>query len=99
MSSWTKGCTVLSKVYKTIFRRAPSYEPCCHAHDKAYAQGGTKVDRKVADVRLLECIKTCKGREMGFWSRLQYRVAGYSIYGAVRAFGGFSWPKSENKGV
>ena len=51
----TNGCSGgLSWLY-ALGGRSISVEQCCHRHDIAYQHGGTKADRKAADVRLREC--------------------------------------------
>lgn len=74
----TKGCCTLSPEL--------NISPCCEEHDQAYARGGTKQDRKIADIQLRE----------GMRSRNR-RILCWIYYFAVRSFGwtGFNWKEEE----
>ncbi len=58
--------------------------PCCKDHDLAYRRGGTKSDRKIADIQFRDAMHA-RGRRILCWV----------YYFAVRCFGWvhFNWKK------
>jgi hypothetical protein len=54
---------------------ATAYQPCCIAHDQAYAIGGSEQDRLVADRALYLCVRTTQPDDAA------------SMFVAVRLFG------------
>jgi len=55
---------------------------CCYAHDIRYWKGGTREQRKLADLELRQCVQVVDNR------------LAKSMYGGVRAFGGPFFPTS-----
>ena len=53
-----------------------NYRNCCVTHDMAYYKGGTALDRKKADLKLLNCVE-CKRKV----------IRSYIMYVGVRLFG------------
>jgi hypothetical protein len=53
----TDGCSGgVSKFYRLTTGKPPAFEYCCHAHDRAYARGGTADARAKADDKLGACV-------------------------------------------
>jgi hypothetical protein len=53
----TDGCSGgVSKFYRLTTGKPPAFEYCCHAHDRAYARGGTADARAKADDKLSACV-------------------------------------------
>jgi hypothetical protein len=51
------GCSGgVSKFYRLTTGKPPAFEYCCHAHDRAYARGGTADARAKADDKLAACV-------------------------------------------
>lgn len=51
------GCSFgVSKFYRQVFGKPPSFEHCCDAHDRSYARPGTADTRLIADNELAACI-------------------------------------------
>lgn len=76
------GCSGgLSKVWVAISGEAPPFEGCCDTHDKAYAVGGTRAERRKANLALYNCVAY-----NGYpgWASV--------MWVAVRLFGGPFWP-------
>ena len=74
----------LSYIHKKLLGKHLSFNFCCEEHDFAYGEGGTKADRKLADIRFRRCIQTySKSRLKRAWLWL----AGWVIYATVRIFG------------
>ena len=71
------GCTVLSWPYNKLTGRELPFRQCCVDHDEAYWYGGTKIQRKRADLVLMRCVarygKTAVGK-LAYWilSRIMY---------------------------
>lgn len=79
------GCTILSKPYSWItFGRPLRQVQCCIDHDEAYWYGGSYAQRKAADVKLRECVKSVG--ERGF-DRVVYTAVAWIMYYAVRVGG------------
>ena len=75
----TDGCSGgMSRAWQFLFKSEPPWVNCCHEHDKAYHQGGTRDDRRRADIALLVCVAT-NGTGHPVWAII--------MWGAVRAFG------------
>lgn len=78
------GCTFLSWVNKLFGRPPLKYRDCCIEHDRAYFYGGTRQDRKAADVALRKCVEEVTGKKV--WPLLMYI--------AVRIFGHPRFPSA-----
>ena len=71
------GCTVLSWPYNKLTGRELPFRQCCVDHDEAYWYGGTRRQRKDADLLLMRCVagygKTGLGH-LAYWilSRVMY---------------------------
>ncbi len=72
ISSDSDGCT---------FWPDGDYLPCCQAHDKAYAAGGSWLDRLRADWKLAKCVK-----------RAKHLVVAPVMFVGVRVIGSVFWP-------
>ena len=74
------GCSGgMSVAWRSLFGSAPPWESCCDEHDQAYAEGGTKEQRRIADCRLLQCV-TKNGHPI--WAFLMWcavRVGGHPM--------------------
>lgn len=79
------GCSMSPDGVVVLFSTA--YVPCCVEHDVAYWQGGTKLDKLTADLKLKSCIKS---RSNSFVAEIYYR--------GVRMGGGASLPTSYHWG-
>ena len=88
------GCSGgLSAFYKLMWRRDISCLYCCSEHDLAYYEGGSRADRKAADIRLRECAAAA-GKFEGWrapFRRVWRWLRAWIMYAAVRLFGGRSW--------
>lgn len=74
------GCSGgMSATWRGIFGKAPPWEDCCDTHDIAYAKGGTREQRGVADLKLMRCVR-----------RHGYPLVAEKMYIAVRV-GGVPW--------
>jgi len=71
------GCTVLSWPYNKLTGRQLPFRHCCVVHDEAYWYGGTKKQRKDADLLLMNCVAKhgrSKFGDVAYWilSRVMY---------------------------
>lgn len=73
----TDGCS--GGIYRTIFRRNPPWLGCCTEHDKVYWRGGSRADRRDADIALMVCV-----------ARNGHPVVAFAMWFAVRV-GGHPW--------
>lgn len=74
------GCSGgMSVMWRKLFKKPPPWEGCCDIHDQPYAQGGTKEQRKDADLDLMVCVA---GSGHPIWAFL--------MWAAVR-IGGVPW--------
>jgi hypothetical protein len=84
----TDGCSGgMSKTWKKLFSSLPPWEGCCDTHDLAYAAGGTRGQRRKADLRLAECV-----------AKRGFPTIAAAMFVAVRLFGGPHWPRSRRWG-
>lgn len=69
------------------------WKECCEAHDKVYWKGGTKEQRKEADIQLMNCVKS-KG--FPIIARIMYigvRVGGHPLLPLPWRWGfGYKYP-------
>lgn len=68
----------------------------CDAHDIAYRRGGTKKDRKAADVALFKGLMADM-KQMRWWQRPGFYLKAKSYYYAVRLFGRFNFHFGEKR--
>lgn len=88
------GCSGgLSRFHNLLFGKDIACVYCCDEHDLAYYEGGSGQDRKLADIRLRQCV--CASGEFGGLTaplRRAWRVClGWVMYLAVRLFGESHW--------
>lgn len=65
---------------------AVMFKASCDKHDELYNEGGNEIDRKIADVYLLEYMKL-DVKQLCIFKRLWYYPWAYLYYIAVRLFG------------
>lgn len=72
------------------------FEACCNIHDEYYHKGGNEIDRKIADVYLLEYMKLDISH-LPIYKRPYFYVWAYLYYFAVRIYGKkyFNYLKSD----
>lgn len=77
---------------------AVMFETDCNIHDRLYGEWGTEIDRKIADVYLLEYMKLDVSK-LFFIKRPYFYMWAYLYYFAVRIFGKkyFSYKKRKWK--
>ena len=63
---------------------------CCYGHDRDYWIGGTREQRKQADIRLRECVKEEFSDWMGILMLLGVRVGGRPNYDTTYKWG-YGW--------
>lgn len=71
------GCTLVSWVNKLFGRPPLPYRSCCIEHDRAYFYGGTRQQRKEADITFRKCVVEITGKKIWPWI----------MFVAVRIFG------------
>lgn len=79
----TNGCGgdgEISKLYRWLIGKPPSWEYCCDKHDLAYEQGGPEEWRAWADGMLRDCMKS-NG----------HPIRAYLYWLAVRLMGSSHW--------
>lgn len=84
------GCSGgLSWLHKKLFGNEIACAYCCDEHDVAYFEGGSPVDRKLADTRLRLCVQQAGSPGCPAW---RFALS-WIMYAAVRLFGGRYWGK------
>ena len=84
----TDGCSLFSNGTskdKTLWLH------CCEAHDHEYWLGGTKEERRQADLRLRDCVSVLGHPKTGAWMRWGARVGG-APYLPTPFRWGYGWP-------
>lgn len=91
----TDGCSGgMSWFWHTILKHAPPWEDCCFEHDKAYWQGGSKQDRKLADQKLFNCVKNNGYPKTGKFMQYIVRVGGHPLLPVPWRWGyGYKYPR------
>jgi len=80
------GCSGgLSYIWRKVFHACPPWEIDCIIHDLEYHVGGTKKDRRAADLNLKRAIYDC-----GFFLLSNF------VFIILRLFGWKFWGKSKN---
>lgn len=81
------GCTVLSWPYNKLTGKQLPFRQCCVVHDEAYWYGGTKRQRKDADLLLMHCVaehgKTFVGKIL-YWVLSRVMYVGVRIGGSPK---------------
>ena len=70
----------LSRIYKRLTNRKPPFESCCAVHDKYYKDENTIISRKIADIRMRQCVEKSGNPKIA-----------YLMYITVRLFGWLYW--------
>ena len=73
----TDGCS--GGIYRSIFRADPPWLDCCVDHDKFYHMGGTRRQRRAADVELMVCVARNGHPIVAFIMWLGVRVGGHPL--------------------
>lgn len=61
------------------------FEACCNKHDELYYKWGNEIDRKIADIYLLEYMKF-DIKNIVFYKRPYFYIWAYLYYFSVRFF-------------
>ena len=71
---------------------------CCVIHDKAYWQGGTKSERKQADINLMCCIAQQGHPFMALFMYCGVQIGGHPLWPFPWRWGyGYKWFKNYTK--
>jgi hypothetical protein len=79
-----------------------NWKKCCIEHDKKYWKGGTRTERKKADIELMKCVLLNGHPFIAFIMYVGVRIGGLSILPTPFRWGfGYNWPfsKSEDKDI
>lgn len=90
LSLIVNGCSGGLSWFYGIAGRTLTCESCCDIHDIDYQLGGTAAERKIADIRLRDCVATSVVNK-GWLARLWAKTRAWVMYVAVRMFGGRHW--------
>lgn len=85
------GCSVPRRLRGIIPALEEQCERCrafCIEHDRAYYEGGTEDDRRAADGRLYDSIRTIIGERWALEWYAALRVGGYTHWGTGRTWDG-----------
>lgn len=71
-----------------------NFKGCCVIHDVLYEKGGNAIQRKIADLRMLDCMKRRKS-----FLKIRYKLIPYLYYYGVRLLSSkwFNWTTQKLK--
>jgi hypothetical protein len=95
----TDGCSGgMSWIYKKIFRKPPPWEDDCVKHDRAYHAGGTRAERRKADIELMSDVAKRGYPNLAYAMYVAVRVGGHPLLPTPWRWGyGYDYPKAYKK--
>lgn len=92
----TDGCS--GQIYRTIFRRDPPWLGCCTSHDCLYYTGGSRAERRAADIELMICVAKRGHPIVAFIMWLGVRIGGHPWLPFPWRWGyGWKYPRGYSK--